>query len=115
MEDLLFYLLTFVAVYLIYLFFVILKGKSRERYKNSTEIRFLERRYKIDVDKIGFNKLAHISALCNAFIIANTVLIISLINNLVLKMIAGFIILIPMILCIYHLIGKYYQNKQRKK
>ena len=115
MEELIFYFITFILVYLLYLFFVILKGKKRVRFKGSTEMQFLEKRYKLDVEEIGVTKLAHVCALCNAFIIANTVSIISLIDNLFLKMITGFFILLPMIIIIYHLVGKYYQNKQRKK
>ena len=115
MEELMLYFITFVIVYLFYLFFVILKKKSRERFENSTEMVFLRKKYKIDIKKIGLTKIAHICALSNALIIANTITIISMIHNLILMIIAGFFVLIPMILIVYHLIGKYYQNKQRKK
>lgn len=114
MEELIFYLITFVLVYLLYLFFVILKEKKRSRYQDSTEITFLKKKYKLDIDAIGINKLSHVCALSNAFIIANTVLIIGFIDSYFLKAIVGFIILIPMILIVYTIIGKYYQKKQGK-
>lgn len=115
MEELIFYFITFITVYLLYLFFVILKGKKSEQFKNSTEMQFLRKKYKVDIEAIGMTKLAHISAIANAFIIANTVSIIGFIDNVVLKMVTGFVILLPMIIIIYHFIGKYYQTKQRKK
>ena len=115
MKELIVYLLTFLIVYLLYFFFVILKEKKLNSYKKSTEITFLKTKYKLDIEKIGINKLSHVCALSNVFIIANTLAIVHFIDNFLLKTVVGFIVLIPMILIVYNFIGKYYQKKYRKK
>ena len=111
MEELVVYILSFGFVYLSYLFLVINRDKKRNLYRNSTEFLYLEKRYKLNVNKLNMKRLAHILALANAFIIANTVLIIGFINNYFVKLLVGLIIIIPMILIVYHLIGTYYQKK----
>lgn len=115
MEELVLYVLCFLLVYLIYVCLIVLRKKKLNKYRTSTEVRYLEGRYKIDVDRMNLKKLANTMALANAFIIANVVTIIGFINHLILKLCVGFVVLIPMILIVYHLLGKHYQKKYGKK
>lgn len=114
MGEFIAYLLCFGFVYLIYFFLIIGREKKRAMYRTSMEVLYLEEKYKINTKKINSKQLAQQLALANAFIIANTVLLISFIDNLVIKILVGFVVLIPMILIVYHLIGTYYQRKEVK-
>lgn len=115
MENLLVALGTFVFVYLIYLFLVILRKKKIAKYKDSTEVKYLQSKYRLDLKKINMTTLAHLLSLTNAFIIAVTIFVTSLVENLILKLMVGFIVLFPMILIMYHLIGINLNKKYGKK
>ena len=115
MNELILFLGTFIFVYLVYLVLIILRKKKMDKYKKSTEVRYLENKYKLDIKKLNLKKLSHILDLANAFIIAITILVISFVDDLILKLMVGFIVLFPMILIIYHIIGKSLQKKYGKK
>ena len=106
MTELILYLVTLLIVYLIYFLLIIKRKKTLEKYRTSTEVRFLEVRYQLDIDQM---------AITNAFIIATTVTIVSFIPKIIWKLVVGFVILIPMILVAYHFLGIYYQKKYRKQ
>ena len=108
------FILIFILVYLIYFLFIISRKKKMNKYRSSTEILFLEKKYKLNIDNINLRKLSHILALANAFIIALVFVVVSFIDNFIIKILIGFILLIPIILFVYHLIGKYFQKRSEK-
>lgn len=108
MEILINFVTMFIIVYLFYSILTILRKRNPDKYRNSNEIRFLEYKHKVDVEKVGINKLSKILGFWNAIIISSTVVVISFIDNLVIKMLVGFIMLLPLILLVYYLLGKHY-------
>lgn len=110
MKEFIIYLVTLGFIYLVYFALIITNKKRKIQYKKSSEIIYLERKYKLDVNKIGMNKLMHILALANAFIIANTMVIINLVDGYLFKIMLGFVVILPMIIGVYHLVGTYYQS-----
>ena len=115
MENLILSLVTFGLVYLIYLFLIVLRKNKMAKYKNSTEVKYLKSKYKININKVNLKKLAHILALANAFIIALTIFVTGFVNDFVLKLMVGFVVLFPMILIVYHLIGINLAKKYKKE
>lgn len=115
MREVVFYVMTFVLIYLFYLLFVILRKNKLEKFRQNVYVTFLVNVYGIDLNQISFKGLAHVIALTNSFIIATTLLLISIIPNFILKMVSGFFLLIPFQFFMYFLIGKVYQKKSRKK
>jgi len=113
MNDVIFYFVSLVIVYLLYLFLIILRKKKKNSYLDSTEFRYLITKYKLDKKKLNTNALTHVLAFSNAFIIATTVFVINFIDNLVLKTLVGFIVLLPLCLLVYHIIGKCLKKKER--
>lgn len=111
MQEFVLFITSFMIVYFIYLCLIILRKKKLKKYRNSTEIKYLIGRYHIDIEKANMKTLVHILALTNAFIISLTVTIVNFIPNLILKILAGFVLLILFILIIYDGIGKYFQKK----
>lgn len=114
MKDLIFYSIIFIVIYLFYLIFVILRKKKLDKFKKNTYVIYLERMYNLDLSKCNMKILANIIALSNSLIITFTLIIISNIDNLLLKMVLAFAILIPFQLFIYYIIGKIYQKKYKK-
>ncbi len=106
MKYFLIWLIVFVAIYLLYLLFVILRKKKLAKFKNNTYVKYLAKVYKLDIKKINTKKLAHLIALANSFIIATTFTIILGIKNYLLMVFLTIIIIIPLSLLVYHVIGQ---------
>ena len=84
-----------------------------EAFKDGKQVLFFKNAYNLDLKKLDYKKFANSLSLTNAFIIAVTVTIIELINkSLTLKLLVGFIVLIPLILISYYFLGKIYKKKE---
>lgn len=105
------YLISFAIIYLFYLLTVILQKEKIEKFKKSNQIMFFVKRYNLDLNKINMTKFMNIIALTNAFIISTAFIATYLVDNLVLQLLIGFLILIPLLVITYNLIGKYYIKK----
>ena len=115
MQYLILFLSIFIIVYLIYLIFLVNRNNALNKFKNGKELTYLKYLYKLNYDKINIKSLANLVVLSNAFILALVVTFVSIFNNFLIQMLVGLVVLIPMILIIYHIIGRYYQKKQRRK
>lgn len=114
MQEIVFYLLTMVLIYLLYYLFVVKNKRRLKKFENNTYVNYLVGVYKLDRNKIPMKQMAKAVAMINSFIIATTILIISVISNLILKFVVGFIILIPLQILMYHIVGKVFQEKFRR-
>ena len=110
MKEIITFLIVFTIIYLLYLFLVILNKKKMKKYKDNTYVTFLVKTYNLDKDKLPIKFLAHIISLSNSFIISFVFVIVTLIDNFILKMLLGFSILIPLMLLVYYIIGKLLQK-----
>lgn len=115
MKQLIFYLVVFVLVYLFYLIFVLKRKNVLRNLPNGKEMKYLKYKYGIKVNEKNIKKVAHTVFLGNSFILATTVFVVCLFNNLILEIIVGFITLIILMLGVYHIIGTYYKKKQGGK
>ncbi len=115
MKDIIFYGIVFLILYLSYVLFVIIRKKKLAQFRYNTYVRYLENVYHLDMNTISIKLLAHIIALANAIIITTTLWAIGITNNLLLKMLLAFAILIPFQLLVYHIIGKTMQIKHKRK
>lgn len=114
MEYILVFMFCFLVIYLLYLFIIVLRKKGLEKFKTSKQLEYFKLKFKLDMNKINFKSFAHSIALTNAFIIAFTVTAIDFIDNLILKLLVGFIILLPLMYFLYGMLGKYYKKKEVK-
>ena len=115
MNDVYFAVGAFISIYLLYLFLIVLRKKGLDNFENSTEMLYLKKKYHITVTKENGKALAHTIAVSNALVVSLTLLCVSMIENLPLKIIVAMGVLVPMILLVYSIIGKIYQKKERKK
>ena len=114
MKYVLIWLIIFILFYLLYLFFVILRKKKLAKFKESTYVKYLSKVYKLDIKKINNKKLVHLIALANSFIIATTFTIILGIENYLLMVFLTIIIIIPLSLLVYHLVGLILKRSETK-
>lgn len=114
MKYLLTFAVTFILIYLIYYFLIVRRKSGLENLKKGKQIEFLVNVYKIDLKKINFKKFANSLALTNSFILSFTLTISELVDNYVLKILLCFIILIPLIIVMYKILGETYKKKEGK-
>jgi len=114
MENLLFTIVVFIIIYLAYLFTVIMRPEKLKIFVTAKEITLLKSRYKLNIDQIDVKKLAHTIAISNSFIISFTIYMALLVDNMVLQLLIGFLVMIPSILIVYYIIGRHYKRKEVK-
>lgn len=111
MGEIISYIIIFILLFTVYYFLILNSPKKLDKYKKSTEILYLTKKYKIKLNDFNFKKMATSVVLINSFIITTIVMIVSYVDNLIYKTILSTLIIIPIILIVYHLLGKYYQKR----
>lgn len=107
------YLIVFIGIYLIYLIFVILRKKALKKFRKSAYVVYLEKVYKIDVDKINPYILSNMVCIVNAFVIATTLYVFSNLKG-ALSYLVGFATLFGLIFLMYHILGLILKKKGDK-
>ena len=114
MKFIIIFLTVFVVVYLAYLITVILNKKKLLKFKKSNQILLLVKKYDVKITDANVKEVAHLIAFSNSFIIATAVTVVELVSNFVLKILIAFIVIVPLILIMYSLVGKYLKKKECK-
>ena len=114
MEQVILFILTYLCVFIIYYFYIIKKNKKRGK-KKIIEVTYLVNRYKLDLDKINMKKLLLIISLVSSLDISLAVTIVLLFDSYVLKILVALILMFPIIIISYGIIGKYYQKRGLSK
>jgi|GEM_PF-1170429 len=115
MEILIMTIIAFVLCYLMYFLLVIKNKKQLEKYRTSKEVLYLESKYSINIDKIPNKTLAKDLSLVNSLIVAITFAVSELIDNMWLKLLVIFLVLMVLIFVSYHFVGKAYIRKYGRK
>lgn len=111
LENLIWFIGSFIAVYLFYFFYQIFK-KEYNNLKVPIELVYLIKKYNLDMSKIKYRRIMNKIGLISAFDIAFTsTFILAFIKNIYLAILIGAVMLIPLILITFNYIGKYYVKK----
>lgn len=117
MEELLLFFMTFLLVLCLYEIFIVRRHRKddsknkKKKINDPFEIVYLERKYRLDMDKVPYNQLLQLVALTSSLDIAIIVSIIVRIESFFVKMLSGFICTICLIVVSYHLIYLFYKKK----
>lgn len=111
MEHVVFFILTFLLVFILYQLFIIRKAKSKKKKREPFEVTYLVTKYKLDLKKVNYNKLLRVISFVSSFDIALIVTIILLCNSFILEIIVGFISMLVIIVVSYHLVYLVYKKK----
>ena len=91
---------------------MVLRHKKFNPKKVPTELNYLIKKYKLDMNKIKYRSILNIIGIVSAFDIAFTsTFLFAYIKNIYIVIIVGIIMLIPLILITFNFIGYYYQKK----
>jgi hypothetical protein len=107
------YLVIFVIFYLMYVFFVIMRKKSLEKFQTSTYIMYLKNVYKVKTEQMNPYTLAHIIALTNSFILATSMYVVCNVDGK-WQWIITFVSVMVLLFGSYHIIGKILKKKGDK-
>ncbi|MCI8544793.1 MAG: hypothetical protein HFH09_01015 [Bacilli bacterium] len=114
MERIIASIIVLVFIYLLYIVTVIHNKDKIKKFEKSGQAAFIIKKYKLTISKINMKNFARLIAFTNSFMIALVFFITDFIENYILKLLVGFIILLPTILLCYHLIGTFYKKKEGK-
>ena len=110
-QELILFVASFIIVFLLYRIFIVKKAKRKKNPKEPFEVTYLINKYKLDLEKINYNKLLNVVSLVSSFDVALIVVIILLFKNFYVEIIIGIISTVIIILVSYHLIYLVYKKK----
>jgi len=113
MDFLLTFVISFLVIYLVYNIIVVRRKKGIERFKKGTQVEYFKKVYNLDFRKVDIKKFANSLALTNAFIMSAVITIIEIFDNLIVKMAVGFILIIPLMLVSYKILGEKYRKDDK--
>ena len=115
MRELILYLGTFIITYLFYLIFVLGRKNVLKKFPEGKEMSYLRIKYGVKINDNNVKKIANKVCLANSFILATTVYVVCLFDNIFIEILSGIATLVILIFTLYHLIGTYYKKKQGGK
>lgn len=123
MKEIILFIACFILVFICYqVFFVLPMKKYRKNKKNDkkkkikekkelAEIRFLVTKYKLDLDKVNYNKLLLVVSLVSSFDITLIVTIITLFDSYLVSFLLAAVLVLPIVMISYWLVYKFYEKK----
>lgn len=110
-KELILFLIAFIIVFLLYRIIIVRRAKSKKKPKEPLEVTYLVNKYKLDLEKVSYERLLNVISIVSALDIALVVSIIVLLKSFILEMIVGFISTLVIILVSYHLVYLVYKKK----
>ena len=123
MKEIILFIACFILVFICYqVFFILPMKKYRKNKKNGkkkkikekkelAEIRFLVTKYKLDLDKVNYNKLLLVVSFVSSFDITLIVTIITLFDSYLVSFLLAAVLVLPIVLISYWLVYKFYEKK----
>ena len=110
MKEIILFIACFILVFICYqVFFILPMKKYRKNKKNGkkkkikekkelAEIRFLVTKYKLDLDKVNYNKLLLVVSLVSSFDITLIVTIITLFDSYLVSFLLAAVLVLPIVM-----------------
>lgn len=112
------YLIVFSVIFIFNYFIVNFSERKKKRIGKkevSSSLFYLMMIYGIDAKKVNYHRFIIVSSLVNSFIISSVYMVLTyLVENLILKIVLGIILLGLMIIICYGILGNYYLKKENK-
>lgn len=112
MEYAIWFMIGFILIYIIYYIFSI--RPSIKKNKLPIEAEYLKMRYKLDIKKFSYVKFLYIVGLVTSFDISLVAIVVCKVGSVVWQILFGFVVVVPVIIVSFMLLGRYYQEKQLK-
>ena len=114
MKYLILFIIVFLVVFLLYLITVIENKRKLLNFPKTNQALLLINRYNLKIDKDNVKGFAVKIALANSFVVASAITAVELVSNFLLKLLVGFLVMLPLILVLYNMIGKSMQKEGKK-
>ena len=123
MKEIILFIACFILVFICYqVFFILPMKKYRKNKKNGkkkkikekkelAEIRFLVTKYKLDLDKVNYNKLLLVVSFVSSFDITLIVTIITLFDSYLVSFLLAAVLVLSIVMISYWLVYKFYEKK----
>lgn len=111
MEEFILFLMSFGVVYLVYQIFIIRKAKRRNSTKRPIEVTYLINKYHLDIKRINYKKLLQCISIVSSLDISLLVSIVFMFDNFIYQILLVILLVVPVILLSYHVVGIYYVRK----
>ena len=115
LEELVLFLLCFFLILLVYELFIVRKAKKNKGKKNSMEVIYLIYKYHLNMRKVDYPQLLQIVSLVSSFDIAFIVSVVIIVDSYLWQLLAALVLVLPVILVSYHLVGVFYRKKGMTK
>lgn len=111
-SDLISFIVIFILVYVLYFFVITGSKKKKNRDKYPIELLIIIEMYRLDIKKINYKSIMNKISLAIAFEFSFTsIFIFKFINSNLLCILVGILMLIPLTVIFFRLIGKSYVRK----
>lgn|SRR5574344_1013383 len=114
MNRIILFISCFIIIFLIYLLTVIIQTKKMDKFKNSNQVKYFTHKYGLKFKHITMKEFSVLISLTNSLIMSITVLVISYIPSFMWKLLFAFVLLVPLILIGYSILGTYISKKEGK-
>lgn len=111
MEQVILFIVSFILIFLLYQLFIVNKAKKKNAKDKPIEVKYLINKYKVDLKKADYKQMLQITALISSFDVAVIITIVSFFDRINIQILVAFIIIIPIILISYHIVGCVYRKK----
>ena len=118
MQTIIRYIMVFILAFLIvFIFYSIMfsRKKIKNKEKNVAEVNFLIKKYNLDIRKIKYKNLLFTISIINSTIIALAFTAVFYVENYLISLLIGFILLIILTYSLYEIVGRHYEKKGSKK
>ena len=111
MKDIMLFFMSFMLIYFVYQLFIVRKAKRKNAKKKPIEVVYLVNKYKLDLDKINYKLLLQCISIVSSLDISLLLSVVCLVDNYFYRIILIIVLIIPIILFSYHIVGVYYVRK----
>ena len=113
-EFIILFVLFFIIIYLFYYFLYRRKKLVYDKKTLSADIKILEGYYKVNTEKIGYQKVLRIMNFVNSLMLTIMIMIVYKLNNYIYKFFILLVLIIPFIWVTYYFLAKYLKHLERK-
>ncbi len=113
-KNVVLFIMFFIVIYLLYYFLFVRKQVRYNKNKVLSDVKILEIYYKIDVKKIGYQRVLRILNLVNALMLSTMVMIVYSFDNIILKIVVLTVLIVPFIWSTYYFLAKYLKYLEGK-
>lgn len=109
-----YFLIFFGIIYILYYFLYVRKQLKYNSKKLSADVRILEIYYKIDIKKIGYQRVLRILNFVNALMLSLMVMVVINLDKFIYKFLVLLVLMIPVIWVTYYFLAKYLKYLEGK-